>query len=509
MEIAIPSAIGARISPISPRSTGEYCCKLHAMNIILKAFDGPSDHETIEHALKEISLGTCISILWDLREVPDLDAQEHILIDARTCKEGHYPNVDWTTITPLDEELIEGMRHCEAVFMKLNTWHSLNEIPYSQLRRQYFDHLRYWNHVLDTKEIDLLLLNHVPHQNYDLVLYDLCKLKGIQTLNVERCNCCGLALLVEDWEDPSKDTREVMQQLQKEYSDPKKSIVLSPLLENYYEGQTKRDEAPWYMYPRHKHLLQKNFVRKWSGKALTLLLQKPFQFFSYLFSPQFWKRKIAEHKTIRFYDKYVQTPDFSKPFIYVALHMQPEATTCPLGGAFVDQELLVQLLAAHLPNTVSIYIKEHPHQGEQMRSEAFYESMARLPQVVFMPRDTSTVQLAENAVATATVTGTAGFESLFREKPVFLFGHIFYQDIPGVHKIRNHTDCAKAMEAVFVRNEKPKLRDVRLFLKALDVCGSTFEDALLAPGDVCPIDKQVTILGNAIAKKIQTMQSNV
>ena len=47
--------------------------------------------------------------------------------------------------------------------------------------------------------------------------------------------------------------------------------------------------------------------------------------------------------------------------------------------------------------------------------------------VRFMPRGFNSFRLQEHAEAIATVAGTAGFEALFREKPVIMFGHWFYQ----------------------------------------------------------------------------------
>ena len=390
------------------------------------------------------------------------------------------------------------------MFLSMLTRYAFDEIPYAERHRQYLKHLRYWNHLIEEKKIDLLVLNHVPHQGYDLVMYDLCRLKGIPTLYIDRCHVCGLALLPNHWEDPARDVRETMDRLREEHRDT--SITLSPLLQNYYESQTLRDESPWYMFPRHTYLLEKNFIRKWSGKALKFLVHKPSAFLSLVTSTKFWKRKIREHRTIGYYDSHVSEPDFTQPFIYVPLHMQPEATTCPMGGGFMDQELMVKMLAWHLPAGVKIYVKEHPHQGEQMRSQSFYDSMIRLPSVIFVPRDTSTVRLTESAVATATVTGTAGFECVFREKPVFLFGHVFYQDIPGVFQIRSHADCAKAMDAVFAKNAKPTLQDVRLFLKAMDICGTTFEAAILAPGETCPMEEQIEHLGTKLTAKILELQ---
>ncbi|MFA7681998.1 MAG: hypothetical protein WCX61_03125, partial [Candidatus Peribacteraceae bacterium] len=90
------------------------------MNIILKSFDGVLDDKyTIETALKGINLQTCISITDEKIFLPELNTSEHIWIDAKAQRAGQYREIDWNTIAPLDEELIEKMRHSETVFFRM------------------------------------------------------------------------------------------------------------------------------------------------------------------------------------------------------------------------------------------------------------------------------------------------------------------------------------------------------------------------------------------------------
>jgi capsule polysaccharide export protein KpsC/LpsZ len=143
-----------------------------------------------------------------------------------------------------------------------------------------------------------------------------------------------------------------------------------------------------------------------------------------------------------------------------------------MGGAYANQVLIAQLLNAYLPDDVLIYIKEHPREsGWLSRSTEDYEDLLALPKVRFVSRDTSTFSLRERCAAVATVTGTVGFEALFRGKPVFLFGHRFYQYAGGVHRIRTCEDMRAAVRAVFEGRETPTLMQARLYLKAMeDTC---------------------------------------
>ncbi|MAE81207.1 MAG: hypothetical protein CMB80_00620 [Flammeovirgaceae bacterium] len=477
------------------------------MNIILKAFDGPYCKIMMERAFRDKDIGTCISTMWPGSEAerPNIGAEEHIFLDAEQLKLCIFPDADWDNMLPVDEELVEQMRECEAVFMTMITRMEEvvgQEITYVERKQQYLKQLRYWNHVLETKKIDLFLSNHVPHQIYDLVIYDLCKLKGIPTFFVDRCFCIDAFYLVKDWEKPGEEMIPILEELQKEYADENKEIPLQPKFEVFYKANAMTLEKPWYAETRSKHLLKKSFISRWSASALGMVRKKPAQFLSRIISPTFWQRKLHEHQTIRFYDKHISPVNLEESFIYVPLHMQPEATTCPLAGAFVEQELMVQLLAAYLPPNMKIYIKEHPSQGETMRSKEFYQSLLDIPAVRFVPRNTDTLELTEKSVAVATGTGTAAFEGLFRETPSLMFGHRFFQYADGIYMVHTAEDVQSALKKILEENEKPTLRKTRLFLKAMEQCTRPYAGGVRLPDEKETKEQKAERMGEWIAQAL-------
>ena len=94
-----------------------------------------------------------------------------------------------------------------------------------------------------------------------------------------------------------------------------------------------------------------------------------------------------------------------------------------------------------------------------------------MKKVRFIRRDADTFALREKCSAVATVTGTAGFEGLFRGKPVLLFGYRFYQYARGVWRIRTAEDMQAAVHAIFTEGKKPSLTEARLYLKAMEETG--------------------------------------
>ncbi|MDD5041839.1 MAG: hypothetical protein PHX87_00590 [Candidatus Peribacteraceae bacterium] len=484
------------------------------INVILKSFESTeTDRMMVERAFRNTKLGTCISINNDRQFLPALDAQEHIWLPGAPLREGSFfRTVDWNTLLPLDEEIIESMRHCESIFMrmirkyahKMGYAHS-GDIPYDERKRQYLYQLRYWNDLLETKHIDLVLMYHIPHQCYDFVLYNLCKIKGIPTLHLDHLLMMDAMFAVEDWEDSVTDIRDTLQKLREEYADPQKPVPLSKNYEYYFDYYRSKKPAPWYRLPRSTYA-EPSFLKKWWKKALKVAIRKPVQFFSAVLSPSFWARKLREHTIPRFYDRHVQVPDLSKPFIYLALHCQPEASTIPEAGAFMDQELIAELIAACLPEGISLYVKEHPTQGERYRSVEFYQSLLAIPSVTLIPKETDTYALIDSSLAVATATGTVGFESVMRQKPVLMFGHFFFQYGPGVYNIRTSEDCKCAIEEIMQQKEPRSVHDIRLFLKAIDECATPYPSkAPDAEEEKFSDEEKAEFVGAMLERKIRSV----
>lgn len=481
---------------------GFWLCDTAVMNIILKGFDDGSGKPIVERALSGISIRTCISILNDKKQWPEIHAKEHIWMSAKLLRAGLYPDVDWSQVTPLDEEVMQSMRNTECVFLSMvERYAKYAEMPYRERLRQYLEHLRYWNHILETRKIDVLLMNTVPHQCYDIVIYDLCKKKNIPVHYIERMVHFGVCTIESDWEKAGEEISAHYQELRVGYADGR-DVPLSPSLENYFKTYSEIDRGPWYMKGHKLIPERKSFLQNWVGIAAHILIHKPRYFFRSVFSPAFWKRKLDQHRTIRLYDRSTKLPDLTKPYIYVPLHLQPEASTNPLGGVFTDQALVVQMLAGSLPPGIRIYVKEHPWQSEVCRSAAFYESLKAIPSVTLVPRHFDTFQLTHHALAIASVTGTAMLEGLFRCKPAIMFGHLYFQYAPGVFPVQNQEECAAAIQTILEKRTVHTLRDMRVFLKAIEESACPYAGAPEDPHVPLSRIQKAELMGEAIAERL-------
>ena len=175
----------------------------------------------------------------------------------------------------------------------------------------------------------------------------------------------------------------------------------------------------------------------------------------------------------RRYNDLAVSPDFTQPYVYVALSMQPERATNPNGGVFDDQDLMVGLIAAALPAGWRIYVKEHPSQFidgvrvERGRWENFYDAIVAHPNVFLVPFDTPSFDLIDHARAVASVTGTSSWEAIARGVPALLFGEAWYKGCEGAYTIRTQEDCRQALIKI-AAGKRPEPDAVRLFLHAVD-----------------------------------------
>jgi hypothetical protein len=180
-------------------------------------------------------------------------------------------------------------------------------------------------------------------------------------------------------------------------------------------------------------------------------------------------RKKLENK--RSYNKLAQTHiDTNKPYIFCALQYQPEKSTCPLGGRFVNQILMIELLSKNLPHGWNLFVKEHPSQfvldytryGELYRNKEFYRKITKFPNTYLIPMNTDVFNMIDRSSAVASVTGTICWEAAIRGKYALNFGHSWLKGCEGVLEIFNNQDLENALK-ILQFGEQVNSNKVKLF----------------------------------------------
>lgn len=372
-------------------------------------------------------------------------------------------------------ELIHQMRSAESTVLTMMN-RKFAALNVDERKHLYYTMLGYWAGVLDTYTPEAIVFNAIPHATYNFILYALAKQRGIKTL-----------MFVDTWEPdrimPITDYIEgnatfnalVHDNSHKKYTEEN----LSPALREYYRLQItpKADATPNYIKLQKKEIAADRKI-----SALVFGVMQAIRHGLFLKTVQRRVRGlfVADVKELskREYASVQTLPDFSAPFVYLALHFQPERTTSPQGDMFVDQVLMIETIAASLPDGWFLYVKEHPMQwwmrGSRdparymnVRYSGYYLRVANIPRVKLIPPETDTFTLMQKARAVATVTGTVGFEALMRLKPVLLFGHSWYKFFPSLFRITDVSSCRAALDRIS-KGFAVDRQDVLHFLKSVD-----------------------------------------
>jgi hypothetical protein len=441
------------------------------MNIIINGFHDKTYLPIVNKVLSEFKVTYCEFLYNDKFTFPAFTVGKvHSLGDITW---GNY-GVDINQLTPLDEKIIRDMVICEVDVLRMMDRLSIyNDQSYSQRKHLYLAHLRYWNHIINEKKIDFFLSSNIPHEVYDYIIYKLCKIKEIPTIFLhQNLSIPDVTFIMDDHKEFMIEIKEKYSELKNKYNNtPFQEIILSDSYESYFDSQTDKNGnvTPFYM--------KKEFLGEIEEKNKG---KKSFKIFK-LFNVKIILRKIKtkiklylndlkKNKVHKFYELHTTEPDLEKKYIYVALQYQPELSTSPLAETFVDQILLIQLLSYVIPKDIYLYVKEHPVQklAGICRDITFYKDIINLPNVKLIKTNFSSFQLLKNSMAVATCTGTPGWEALFQQKPVLMFGHQFYQYADGVFQIKSINDAKSAINKVFQEGYKADLKDIKIFLKSVE-----------------------------------------
>lgn len=316
---------------------------------------------------------------------------------------------------------------------------SLSPMRRQQILRRNVD---YWVQYIEDHKINGYIGANTPHEITDYLVAEYLKDKKGAVVRYFLQWRTDLLLPVTNYRDLGSNRAGRLS----EPSDEELTQLASST-ESIISVYRKRERAatdPFYMRKENvnwteevagkrtrRRLLSK--IRRLSSLAV---LRRGLRYMFFLVVERRWilpKKDKAVRQQYR--DLATAEPNLTVSYVYFALHLQPENTTSPLGGIYVEQRLAIQRLLDNLPAEVSIYIKENPKQGYIGRGTNYYSKFPTSDRIKFMPLDFPSITLVTNALAVATITGTVGLEAIWIPKPVLVFGHVYYGDAPGVFQV--------------------------------------------------------------------------
>lgn len=383
---------------------------------------------------------------------------------------------------PLDMRILKAMepyeQHAMDIIWRWRRSYSTSE-KYCDIKDIYYTFLSYWYSYIKKNEINLLLLTIIPHIPLTYICYALCKCLNIPVIIVnnlafiegEKANQF-LQTGINEY-DPDFDNR--YNDIQRK-SDNGESIILSEAMEKYFNIYNVDNSKVKRVITYNQKKVSKEKIELYVDRLKVYLKKKDISILKNKIKYQI-QLKSGEKKLLREIEKYEISPDINKRFLFFPLHMQPEATTLPLGDYFENQLLAIKIVAKCLPKNVFLYVKEHPtywirnNNVESMRESRnieFYKTIVSLPNVKLIRHNYNSLDLMDKSLGIITITGTAGFEGMFKKKPVIVFGNAFYKKFKYVYYVSELKECQKAIDDIMNGRNKYELKDIRCFLKAME-----------------------------------------
>ena len=463
---------------------------------------GTLNHITPYH-IKKIMHDVCINriyvVVGYIEQIEFYRSYAYCMLreDCIVGKYEKYVNELDLKIKPLDFESINKVRSFILDIMmtqrrfeeRIPLYLSSNLIDHYRLA---LEHICFWNAFLDEQKIDTVIFSDVPHEAYDNVMYELCKLKGVKTILYRSFFKTDRYFVMDSYENMANIVSERLKTCKQNYfENDERDIQLSPSVESFYialksnkhrsllfREETLRDNEFKYRFGE-KNLLQ--FVRqKWVyRKRLKYHKNIAEEFgvrnryrenlFEYIREYAFILKKRKSTKSfVRQYRCLAEKPVNDEKYVYYAMHLLPECAVAPLGGSFSDQYLAIKMLSYCVPKEWKVYVKIHPAQVDVMLSINEIEKYKLLGNVRIVDEDTNQFELIKNSMAVATLTGEIAVEALMLDKPSFIFGYTYYAVAPLAFRVETEDELLKALDEIQRGNFTCSETDKKIYFKALE-----------------------------------------
>lgn len=374
---------------------------------------------------------------------------------------------------PLDIEILDKMSVFEPEILKMLERTSHAHKSGEKRFILYHKHLQYWNHFINKTGINFFVSGLTPHSMYDYVIMRLCQIKGIPVLQAETMpfGVTSRIIIYTEYEKYDYNIEQRVKEKTKLFKHGGENDLVQDIRSEYNRCINNEGRLmPIITEEKHKFKNRVHYLK-------SLYAQDPIEAKNKIQS--FLSRKSRTRKFIRYYNSIAETPDLNVSYVYFAMHYQPELTTSPLGGWFVHQYLAIQMLSYCLPKGVWLYVKEHPailHDVENSRDIEQYEIIKKLKNVKFVSFDIDSMRLIEGALAVSSITGSVGYESLYKHKPYIMFGYQIMRYAPFTRNVRTIEDCKKAIADIVSGNVSGDDNDVKGFLSAIGEITGIFKN---------------------------------
>ena len=384
---------------------------------------------------------------------------------------------------PIDGKLLDALsKYEEEALNIIYRWRRslIYGNDYREIKNCYYSFVAYWNDYIVRNGINLVVIFDIPHVPMYFIPIIICKVYNIPIIFSVR-----FALIADEPArfylspgygelDQAFDSRLQRYQAFKDRGDDLELDLMTREYIDAYLGKgvdVKRRIAPYDVKVGKKLIgeyvkrifvyIKKNDIRMLARKA-----------------KYYGTMRLQENSFLKKVERYEENIREDEKFFLFLLHLQPEATTLPLGRWFADQYIIIKMVSFALPQGYYLYVKEHPaywqrklgrdsfERMDECRDKHFYEELTNLNNVRLIKHELDSQKLIKKSCGLVSVTGSIGFECFMKKKPVIMFGKSPYNFLPNVYYVDNNEDCVEAVNNML---QTSKLEyDIEVYLKAIE-----------------------------------------
>lgn len=212
--------------------------------------------------------------------------------------------------------------------------------------------------------------------------------------------------------------------------------------DDYIENVTKKAQVPFYVKSNigrsPKSFIR--FIRSLVSGTSHYLGEKYRQYtnifryedyskYSYSYTKYYLRSILYKYDTI--------SSIIDKHYVYLPLHIEPEATLSYFVNEDYRQDFLIDSIIKSLPQGQYLVVKEHPQQYGLLLEPRFRFLRKQYSNLIYLPSNIPSYDLLKSCECIVTLTSSAAWEGLLLKKPALVLGKIYYDQCPGAIRIND------------------------------------------------------------------------
>lgn len=311
-----------------------------------------------------------------------------------------------TSAYPLDESFIRlGAKYSDVELIKI-------------IKFKYFI---FFNKLVKLNNIDSMVSFSVPHFPPVIALHLIMKINSNVSIFFFPSGLGNISYALTSYEEF------LTEQLIAE------AEILRITCQNIIDSKLKASSSPNTLTPKYMDNLDSQMFKRYFiyiFNRLNLLIRRNEDLFNFVISVIAKRTHLGGKRYLKSLKKIEKNYLPKKKFVYVPLHMQPEASTLPMGNRFTRPELLLTYILNVVPSNYIIVVKENPKQSYRSRSMELKKILEN-PRIHVIARTYDTYKIIKDSSAVFTLTGTVALEASLFKKRAFVLGNSIYKFLPN------------------------------------------------------------------------------